>query len=254
MCSSYTSSSNIIYYQCILWICSLNRPEILRTRGPLELANPSTVSGEKCLRCYLPNLINNSGSGVLDKVTTRSYEGFSVFIKRTKLNNYRTDCIVPDCYVCNNCPWIYPIFISTFHFVVWYISRSHCSSIVSLIRFSLPVLSIFFAFLFCFCVPFPLLFSSLFFFKFLLLKFANHVTYARFIVHDLNTIIVQCMFSSACNPVQTTNLFGNIDILYLLSHAYSISLSMGRINSKYFFLQNALVPVTEFSHSKYQNK
>ena len=42
------------------------------------------------------------------------------------------------------------------------------------------------------------------------------------------------MFSSSCKPVPTTNLFGNIDILYLLSHVYSVSLSMGRINSKFF--------------------
>ena len=59
------------------------------------------------------------------------------------------------------------------------------------------------------------------------------------------------MFSSSCKPVPTTNLFGNIDILYLLSHVYSVSLSMGRINSKFvcflgFFLQNALAAVTEF--------
>ena len=57
---------------------------------------------------------------------------------------------------------------------------------------SLYQLSIFFfTFLFCFCVPFHLLFSSLFFFLFnlLLLKFANHVAYAWFIVHDPDTII-----------------------------------------------------------------
>ena len=163
MCSSYTSSSNIIHYQCILWICSLNGSEIpIITFGPLEPANPCTVSGEKCLRCYLLNFINNSGSEVLDKVNTHWYEGFSFFIKRTKLNSYRIDCIFPDCYICNNCPWIYPVFISTFYFVLWCISRLPCSSIVSLIRFYFPIIYSF-AFLFCFCVPFSLLFSSLFF-------------------------------------------------------------------------------------------
>ena len=163
----------------------------LRARGPLELANPSTVSGEKCLRCYLPDFINSSSSEVLDKVDTHSYEGFSFFIKQTKLNSYRIDCIVPDCYICNNCPWIYPVFISMFYFVLWCISRLPCSSIVSLIRFSLPIVCFFkvpFLFLcfFSFIVQF-----SIFFFNVLLLKFANHVTYVT-TVHDLDTIIVSC--------------------------------------------------------------
>ena len=57
----------------------------LRTRGPLEFVNSSTASGEKCLRCYLPNFINNSSSQVLDKINTHSYGGFSFFIKRTTL-------------------------------------------------------------------------------------------------------------------------------------------------------------------------
>ena len=78
-------------------------------------------------------------------------------------------------------------------------------------------------------------------------------------MHDQDTIIVSCMFSSSCKPVPTTNLFENIDILYLLSHVNSVSLSMGRISSIFLFfflqkcfIQNALVPVTEFSHSKFK--
>ena len=62
------------------------------------------------------------------------------------------------------------------------------------------------------------------------------------------------MSSSAFKPVPTTSLLENIDILYLLSHVNSVSLSMGRIVSKYFWLQNALVPVNEFSYSKFQSK
>ena len=58
-----------------------NHPYNLRTRGPLEFVNSSTASGEKCLRCYLPNFINNSSPQVLDKINTHSYEGFSFFIK-----------------------------------------------------------------------------------------------------------------------------------------------------------------------------
>ena len=165
----------------------------LRARGPLELANPSTVSGEKCLRCYLPDFINNPGSEVLDKVNTHSYEGFSFFIKRTKLNSYRIDCIVLDCYICNNCPWIYPVFISTFYFVLWCISRLPCSSIVSLIRFSLPIVC-FLKFLFCFYVSFPLLFSSLFFFQrsFVIVRKSRNLRLVHCAWSRYNDCVMQC--------------------------------------------------------------
>ena len=129
-------------YSSNMFTESIRNPHYnLRARGPLELSNPTTVSGEKCLRCYLPNFINNSASEVLDKVNTHSYKGFSLLIKRTKMNSYRINCTVPDCYICSNCPWIYPIFISKFYFVLWCISRLPCSSIVSLIGFSLPIVN-----------------------------------------------------------------------------------------------------------------
>ena len=97
----------------------------LRTRGPLEFVNSSTASGEKCLRCYLPIFINNSSPQILDKINTHSYEGFSFFIKRTKLNSYRIECTVPNCYICSNCPWIYPVLIIGFYFVLCYVFHGY---------------------------------------------------------------------------------------------------------------------------------
>ena len=97
----------------------------LRTRVPLEFVNSSTASGAKCLRCYLPNFINNSSQQVLDKINTHSYEGFSFFIKRTKLNSYRIECTVQNCYICSNCPWIYPVLILGFYFVLCYVFHGY---------------------------------------------------------------------------------------------------------------------------------
>ena len=75
-----------------------NHPYNLRTRGPLEFVNSSTASGEKCLRCYLPNFINNSSPQV---------------------------CTVPNCYICSNCPWIYPVLILGFYFVLCYVFHGY---------------------------------------------------------------------------------------------------------------------------------
>ena len=97
----------------------------LWTRGPLEFVNSSTTSGEKCLRCYLPNFIKNSSPQVLDKINTHSYEGFSFFIKRSQLNSYHIECTVPNCYICSNCHWIYPVLILGFYFVLCYVFHGY---------------------------------------------------------------------------------------------------------------------------------
>ena len=52
------------------------------------------------------------------------------------------------------------------------------------------------------------------------------------------------MYSSACKAVQTTQkVYGNVDILYLLSHVDSVSLCTGRVSSKY---------VAEYSYPNFQ--
>ena len=61
----------------------------------MEIVNCSAASGEKCLRCHLPNFVTNTSSEVVDKVNTHLYDGFSFFTKRNKLNSYRIDRTVP---------------------------------------------------------------------------------------------------------------------------------------------------------------
>ena len=97
----------------------------LRTRGQLKFVNPRAASGEKCLRCYLPNFVNNSSPQILDKINTHSNEGFSFLIKRTKLNSYCIECTVPNCCICSNCHWINPALISRFYFVICYVFQGY---------------------------------------------------------------------------------------------------------------------------------
>ena len=164
----------------------------LRTRGPLKFVNPSTASGEKCLSCYLPNFINNSSPQVLDKINTHSYEGFSFFIKRTKLNSYRIECTVPNSYICSNCPWINPVYILRFYFVLCYVIHGY------------PVQELLLWFDYLYPIFFSSCFSCVSFKLISLLKFANYVIYAWFGVQDPDTIIIFCMYNSVCKPVQTT--------------------------------------------------
>ena len=137
-----------------------------RTRGPLYFVNPSTAAGEKCLHCYLPNFIKDSiwSPQVLDKLNTHSYEGFSFFIKRTKLNDYRTECTVPNCYICSNRTWIYTVLILSFHFVLCYVFHGYTvQELLLWFAYLYPIISS--------CHRYFLCFFSYFFLRLFLINF-----------------------------------------------------------------------------------
>ena len=58
-------------------------------------------NGNKCIRHYLPYVINNSRMDILNEIETHSPYGFVFFIKRMRLNEYKAECVEQNCYVCN---------------------------------------------------------------------------------------------------------------------------------------------------------
>ena len=56
---------------------------------------------KRCLRFYLPRIINNSPDFILDKVDTHSLQGYSLYIKKYMLKNYQGTCTIVNCYVCS---------------------------------------------------------------------------------------------------------------------------------------------------------
>ena len=49
----------------------------------------------------IPVVINNLKADILNKIDTHSLYGFVFYIKRIWLNEYKTECVEPNCYVCN---------------------------------------------------------------------------------------------------------------------------------------------------------
>ena len=45
----------------------------LRNKYVLQSSVARTQSGDKCVRCYLPHLINNTDENILTKISTHSY-------------------------------------------------------------------------------------------------------------------------------------------------------------------------------------
>ena len=110
------SSSNIIYYQCIPWICSRNRSQITGiTCGQVVPWNSWTPVLHLVKSVYVVTFLILSTIPV-HKFSIKSVrihkKFFSYFIKQTKLNNNRIECTVRNYYICSNCPWIYPVLIA----------------------------------------------------------------------------------------------------------------------------------------------
>ena len=73
----------------------------LRTTYILKDVGSNMTSGDKCIRHHLPVVINNLKADILSKIDTHSLYGFVFYIKRIWLNEYKTECVEPNCYVCN---------------------------------------------------------------------------------------------------------------------------------------------------------
>ena len=66
------------------------------------LSNTRTILQKKCLRNFLPELLNTIPKIILDKIDSHSYKGFANYCKQYYLNNYSKECDKENCYICEN--------------------------------------------------------------------------------------------------------------------------------------------------------
>ena len=57
---------------------------------------------QKCLRNYLPYILNMYHGPILEKVETHSFNGFSGYAKNKIINGYQVDCQISNCYICGS--------------------------------------------------------------------------------------------------------------------------------------------------------
>ena len=55
---------------------------------------------KKCLKYYLPKLINDTPERVKDKINTHSLQGFINYSKNDIIHKYSNICIIQHCYTC----------------------------------------------------------------------------------------------------------------------------------------------------------
>ena len=60
-----------------------------------------TLIQQKCLRNYLPGVLNSTSANILEKASTHSYKGFSDYAKLKYIENYSNTCHIHNCYICS---------------------------------------------------------------------------------------------------------------------------------------------------------
>ena len=73
----------------------------LRQRNILDTQYSNTPSRDKCIRFYLPKIINKTDTNILEKMSTHSYYGFVFHIKRKTLDSYSSEYNIQNCYICS---------------------------------------------------------------------------------------------------------------------------------------------------------
>ena len=63
---------------------------------------PVRVNGSKCIRYYLPLVLNSTPNIIKEKARTHSPKGFANYIKRYYLNSYTDICNINNCYICKS--------------------------------------------------------------------------------------------------------------------------------------------------------
>ena len=74
----------------------------LRPSGIFKMPTTHTCVAERCIRFILPKIINDTDPSVADKVYTHSFQGFTNYVKVTKINSYATRCLIANCYICQH--------------------------------------------------------------------------------------------------------------------------------------------------------
>ena len=68
----------------------------------LRTNQPKRSSTKQCLRYFIPNLLRETPSYIVEKFHSHSPHGFSVYVKNKLIDEYKTQCLIENCYICRS--------------------------------------------------------------------------------------------------------------------------------------------------------
>jgi hypothetical protein len=88
------------YYENIFSWGNINHQYNTRNRNTDYLVLPNKASCAKCLRYFVPKLLQDTPEIILEKINTHSIKGFAQYCKTYFLNQYPASCTKENCYIC----------------------------------------------------------------------------------------------------------------------------------------------------------
>ena len=77
-------------------------PYNTRQSNSIHRPKVRTVSASKCIRHYLPILLQEMPNYITEKLYSHSLQGFSNYVKNYFLEKYNSECNIVNCYICCN--------------------------------------------------------------------------------------------------------------------------------------------------------
>jgi hypothetical protein len=77
-------------------------PIVTRQHSQLYLFPTRTHSARKSIRHFIPELINHYPSNIIVKAKTHCVNTFSTHLKSFIIESYNSECLIENCYICNN--------------------------------------------------------------------------------------------------------------------------------------------------------
>jgi len=71
-----------------------------RNRTNIVTIKTTLKQTDKCLRNFVPILINQMPNIITSKLATHSLQGFLIYVKNYFITNYEIECTIPACYIC----------------------------------------------------------------------------------------------------------------------------------------------------------
>jgi hypothetical protein len=99
---NYTNRKLPKYFESMFTLISNTCLHNTRQQGIFYQFTTKTVIGHKCVRHILPEVLNKTQKCITDKVSTHSYQGFSLYTKKIFIKSYNETCVKENCYICHN--------------------------------------------------------------------------------------------------------------------------------------------------------
>ena len=61
-----------------------------------------TSTGRLCVRHYIPEILTQTPECITEKLDIHSCSGFSNYMKNYHIQNYKANCLIENCYICQN--------------------------------------------------------------------------------------------------------------------------------------------------------